>query len=71
MSGVAKPSPPATPRTPRPGPALSMGPATAWSLTDRLDLGCLPSAVPCARQFIPRPSWPNGVWVTSLTRPSW
>jgi anti-sigma regulatory factor (Ser/Thr protein kinase) len=26
-----------------------MGPATAWSLTDRLDLGCLPSAVPCAR----------------------
>src|SRR5690348_1671991 len=49
MSGTAKPSPPATPRTPRPGPALSMGPAAAWSLTDRLDLGCLPSAVPCAR----------------------
>ena len=49
MSGAAKPSPPASPRTPPPGPALSMGPATAWSLTDRLDLGCLPSAVPCAR----------------------
>jgi anti-sigma regulatory factor (Ser/Thr protein kinase) len=49
MSGVAKPSPPATPRTPRPGTALSMGPAAAWSLADRLDLGCLPSAVPCAR----------------------
>ena len=49
MSGAAKPSTPAKPRTPRPGPALSMGPAAAWSLTDCLDLGCLPSAVPCAR----------------------
>jgi hypothetical protein len=26
-----------------------LGLGTAWSLTDRLDLGCLPSAVPCAR----------------------
>src|SRR5579863_2558358 len=49
MSGAAKPSPPATLRTPRPEPGLSLGSAAAWSLTDRLELGCLPSAVPCAR----------------------
>ena len=49
MSGAAKPSPPATRPTPRLGPGLSSDPATAWSLADRLELGCLPSAVPCAR----------------------
>jgi anti-sigma regulatory factor (Ser/Thr protein kinase) len=49
MSGNAKPSPPATLRTPWRGPDRSSGPAVAWPLTDRLDLGCLPSAVPCAR----------------------
>ena len=49
MSGAAKPSPPATVPAPWPGPSLSYGPDAAWPLTDRLDLGCLPSAVPCAR----------------------
>jgi anti-sigma regulatory factor (Ser/Thr protein kinase) len=49
VSGATKPSPPATLRTPRPEPGLSLGSAAAWSLTDRLKLGCLPSAVPCAR----------------------
>ena len=49
MSGTAKPSPPATLRTPWPGPGRSSGPAVAWPLTDRLEPGCLPSAVPCAR----------------------
>jgi hypothetical protein len=49
MCGAAKPSPPATRPALRPGPGLSSDPAAAWSLTDRLDLGCLPSAVPCAR----------------------
>jgi anti-sigma regulatory factor (Ser/Thr protein kinase) len=49
MSGAVKPSPPATLRTPRPQPGPSLGSAAAWSLTDCLELGCLPSAVPCAR----------------------
>ena len=49
MSGAAKPSLPATRPTPRPGPGLSSDPATAWPLADCLELGCLPSAVPCAR----------------------
>jgi hypothetical protein len=53
MSGAAKPSPPATRPTPRPGPGgLSSDPPAVWPLTDRLDLGCLPSAVPCARLHI-------------------
>lgn len=41
MSGAAKHSPPATVR-----PRADHG---AWPLTDTLDLGALPSAVPCAR----------------------
>ncbi len=47
MSGAAKPSPPAAAPARWPGP--NPGPAVAWPLTDRLELGCLPSAVPCAR----------------------
>lgn len=49
MSGTAKPCPPAMPRTPRPEPGLSAAPAMVWPLADRLDLGALSSAVPCAR----------------------
>lgn len=49
MSGTAKPCPPAAPRAPWPEPGLRPGRATAWPLADRLDLGALPSAVPCAR----------------------
>jgi anti-sigma regulatory factor (Ser/Thr protein kinase) len=47
MSGAAKPSPPATAPAPWPGPNL--GSAVVWPLADRLELGCLPSAVPCVR----------------------
>src|SRR5215469_10726082 len=47
MSGAAKPSPPAA--APAQWPRSNPGPAVAWPLKDRLDLGCLPSAVPCAR----------------------
>lgn len=49
MSGAAKPSPPAAAPAPWPGPSLSRGPEVAWPLKNRLELGCLPSAVPCAR----------------------
>jgi anti-sigma regulatory factor (Ser/Thr protein kinase) len=49
MSGTAKPCPPATPHALRPQAGLSAAPAMAWPLADRLDLGALPSAVPCAR----------------------
>jgi hypothetical protein len=49
MSGTAKPCPPAMPRTPRAEPGRSVAPAMAWPLADRLDLGALPSAIPCAR----------------------
>jgi anti-sigma regulatory factor (Ser/Thr protein kinase) len=51
MSGTAKPCPPATPHAPRPEPGRSAAPAMAWPLADRLDLGALPSAVPCARLY--------------------
>src|SRR5215470_19514356 len=47
MSGAAKPSPPAA--APAQWPRSNPGPAVAWPLKDRLELGCLPSAVPCAR----------------------
>src|SRR5215472_5176513 len=47
MSGAAKSSPPATAPAPWPGP--NPGSAVAWPLADHLELGCLPSAVPCAR----------------------
>ena len=49
MSGAAKPSPTATAHPPWRGPRLNRGSEMAWPLADRLELGCLPSAVPCAR----------------------
>lgn len=49
MSGTGRSCPPATLHTPWPGPGLGTGSAMAWPLADRLDLGALPSAVPCAR----------------------
>lgn len=49
MSGTAKSCPPDTPRAPLPEAGPSTAPAMTWPLADRLDLGALPSAVPCAR----------------------
>jgi anti-sigma regulatory factor (Ser/Thr protein kinase) len=48
MSGARPGSAPTTGQSPQPGHTVPTGSAD-WPLTDSLDLGALPSAVPCAR----------------------
>lgn len=49
MSGTAKSCSPDTPRAPLSEAGPRTAPAMTWPLADRLELGALPSAVPCAR----------------------